>query len=282
MSKLQAEYGDRVRFVGISDEAEETVKKFLDEPHESEVDKTWRDVVTYTLALDKEQGTNTVYMLAAKQMMIPTAFIVGKQGQIEWIGPPMLIDDVLPQIVGGTWDRSAFAEQFRLAQQQEMLMQELSAAFRFQDWDRAFKALEPLLAANPDNPEFVIIKAKLELNAKRYPDAVSTMAKVADGNWTNHQLLNALAWTIMTEIPAEHRDLKQAMRIAGRANELTGGKDSSILETVAKGHFLSGDITTAIEVQKAAVEVADGEEIKKDRQTALDIYIAAGKEKEAK
>ena len=51
-------------------------------------------------------------MRAAGQSGIPTAFIVGKTGQVEWIGHPMTMDEPLAQVVAGDWDRAAAKAEF--------------------------------------------------------------------------------------------------------------------------------------------------------------------------
>ena len=52
-------------------------------------------------------------MEAAAQNGIPTSFIVGKTGLVEWIGHPMNLDKPLEQIVADKWDRAAFLVQLR-------------------------------------------------------------------------------------------------------------------------------------------------------------------------
>jgi hypothetical protein len=105
LSQLQQKYGNDIMFVGVTREPEETVKQFLGQ--EQAPGKTWADVVQYRLAVDAADATNTAYMSAAQQSGIPTAFIVGRDALIEWIGHPMTIDDPLEKVAAGTWDRKA-------------------------------------------------------------------------------------------------------------------------------------------------------------------------------
>jgi thiol-disulfide isomerase/thioredoxin len=99
LSSLQEEYGDDVIFIGVTREDKATVDGFL-EQDQSE-DTTWAEAIKYRLAIDSGDATNNAYMKAAGQTGIPTAFIVGKEGNVDWIGHPMRMDDPLAGIVAG-------------------------------------------------------------------------------------------------------------------------------------------------------------------------------------
>ena len=111
LSELQNDYKDQVRFVGITREDKETVSKFLDQQAPSG-EKTWRDELTYTIALDRDDVTSQSYMRAANQNGIPTAFIVGQDSHVEWIGHPMMMEEVLAKVVAKQWDRAAARAEF--------------------------------------------------------------------------------------------------------------------------------------------------------------------------
>ena len=93
ISELQREYGDKVRFIGVTKEDEDVVTKFLGSVAPG--GKTWDEVIDYRLALDDGSWTNNAYMRAANQNGIPCAFIVGQDGIVEWIGHPGSIDQPL-------------------------------------------------------------------------------------------------------------------------------------------------------------------------------------------
>lgn len=71
-----------MRFVGVSDEKLQTVTDFLGKDE-------WKEKTRYTLATDPDRSTYNSYMAAAGQNGIPTAFVVGRDGCVEWIGHPM-------------------------------------------------------------------------------------------------------------------------------------------------------------------------------------------------
>lgn len=97
MSELQDQYEEQVIFIGVTDEGPGKVSAFL--ASESLSGKPWTEEITYRLGTDSEEQMYRTYMAAADQMGIPTAFIVGKSGKIEWIGHPADIDSPLATAV---------------------------------------------------------------------------------------------------------------------------------------------------------------------------------------
>src|SRR5690606_13476857 len=83
LSQLQTEFGDNVRIIGISREPDEVVREFLTREREEGV--TWDQTIAYSLAMDAGDGMHTTWFNAAGQNGIPCAFIVGKDGVIDWI-----------------------------------------------------------------------------------------------------------------------------------------------------------------------------------------------------
>src|SRR5262245_34395567 len=100
LSEMQAKYKDKgVIFVGISDEPADVVKPFVAE---------MGDKMSYNVACDDDRTTVTRYMEAYGQQTIPTAFIIGKDRKVLWVGHPLVdMEPVLEQIVKGTYDLQA-------------------------------------------------------------------------------------------------------------------------------------------------------------------------------
>ena len=86
-------------FIGVSDEELQTVVKFLCQADTQ--DLLWNDRIHYSLSADPDRSTADAYMKPAAQRGIPTAFVIGKDTRIEWIGDPMNdLDEVLDKVVG--------------------------------------------------------------------------------------------------------------------------------------------------------------------------------------
>lgn len=81
LSKIQKEFRDKdVVVIGISDEEPSVVRPFVEK---------MGGKMDYIVACDDQRQTFTAYMAAYGQGGIPTAFIVGKDGNIQWFGHPM-------------------------------------------------------------------------------------------------------------------------------------------------------------------------------------------------
>lgn len=149
LAELQKEYKDKnLRIISISDEDLETVQEFLKKPVPNQEDeKTFGELTNaYSLTTDPDQSVYNDYMVAAGQGGIPTAFVVGKTGEIEWIGHPMRMDSVLDDVAAGTWDRAAFAAQMAEEKADEAAMTTASKLFQEGKIDEAAKAVSDRLA----------------------------------------------------------------------------------------------------------------------------------------
>ncbi len=98
---------------------------------------------------------------------------------------------------------------------------------------------------------------------------------MAKSYWDNENALNALAWGIVDELPAEYQDLDFALRVAHRASELTENKDGMILDTLARAYWEKGERYKAIAWQQKAVEFSQDGQMADSIQATLDEYQAA-------
>ena len=158
---LQVRHGDDIAVVSVSDEPRETIDAFLEREHDG---TTFREITGhYWLTTDPDGSVNRDYMRAAEKGGIPTAFIVGKTGDIEWIGHPMRIDEPLAKVVAGTWDRESYKRQ--LAEEQEFLEKARIASLRARDkqYKEALAMLDALLPTAP-SPE---MRQSLEMMRRR-------------------------------------------------------------------------------------------------------------------
>lgn len=94
LDKMQDELGEKgVRIIGITDEAPETVKAFLDQ---------MGDGMSYAVAVDGQNVTWDKYMKPLGLNGIPHAFIVDKAGKVAWHGHPMGgLDEALAKVMAG-------------------------------------------------------------------------------------------------------------------------------------------------------------------------------------
>jgi thiol-disulfide isomerase/thioredoxin len=257
LSSLQKLYGDKVTIIGTNiwedrpEYSPETLKKV-----ENFV-KNAGDRMTYTVAFDgSAKAMDTAYMKAAGMNGIPTAFIVDKQGKIAWFGHPMWLDLPLDLIVNDKWDAKTGPERVAKAQQrlsevfEKASDQPKEAVALWDEFEREYPALAHGLADR---------KFMLLLSVGEYKRAYELGAKLTEEaiGMKDAERLNTIAWTIVDpEGTVEKRDLDLAMKAAVKADEFSKHEDGAVIDTLARVHFLKGDLRKAIELQKQAVEKA--------------------------
>jgi thiol-disulfide isomerase/thioredoxin len=243
------------------------------------------DKMTYRVALDDKTGQEKgamaeTWMEAAGQRGIPAAFLVGKDGKIAWIGHPMsLQESVIEGVLAGTFDVAKAAAEFKKQQESEGELRKLSMKFseamRGKNWDEADATLAQITKLLPEGQKDATQSARLQiLVGKGDLDGAAELAgKLSEKNPGNAPMLNELAWLLVTQDNLKGKALTTAHALAVKANEAAGGKDPSILDTLARATFLTGDKAKAIELQQKAVELA-GEDMKKQLQGNLESYQA--------
>jgi thiol-disulfide isomerase/thioredoxin len=277
ISELQTELKDYgVTFIGISDEKLSDVTSFLEKPRAKGSDETWNQVVAYRLTTDPDKSAHGDYMKASGQGGIPTAFIVGKDQHVEWIGHPMGIDKPLDSVVKDSWDRVAFKKEYEAQQaaaaEMRKVQQDLFKAMQEEDWDKALSMIEPVLAKNPKELSAGMTKFQI-LMRKGDTQAAHTFAReLAKNNWDSAMVLNALAWTIVQNDDVTERDAAVALEFADRANTLSEQKDAAILDTLARCHHEKGDLANAVKYQEMAVKNAGDDEMGGEIKDTLKKY----------
>ncbi|MEM1331275.1 MAG: redoxin domain-containing protein [Planctomycetota bacterium] len=228
------------------------------------------DQMDYSVAMDGEAGKMSQnWMRAAGRNGIPSAFIVHDQ-TIAWVGHPMEMDSPLEQIMAGEYNiaeaKNRAAREQELQAQAAPLMQSAQQKFSAGDVEGAIAELDQIIAL--DGEMFMdLALTKFQLLAVQLGDLDRAYAygrELESGMLKdNPQALNGLAWMILTaDAFAGNRDGELALQIATRASKLTDNNDAMVLDTVAKAQFELGQIKSAIETQRRAVELDEDEEYK--------------------
>jgi tetratricopeptide (TPR) repeat protein len=207
------------------------------------------------------------WMAASGSNGIPTAFIVNGEGKVAWIGHPSELEEPLAKVKKGEWDLAAEAKKYRTAKESEAkvepLKTQLTQAFKAQDWDAAVTALDGLIEAEPKMAgQWATTKFHILLSeAQDYDRAYAFAGQAADTIIKDDaQALNSFAWTIVdpdTSDDIEKKDLKVALKLAKRADEVSKHQDAAILDTLARVYFVSGDTDKALETQKKAIDAIE-------------------------
>ena len=280
IASLQSEYGDKVNFIGVTAEDDATVTEFMGNLA-GQGDKTWSDVLTYRIAIDDERKTNERFMDAAGQGGIPCAFIVGKSGNIEWIGHPVEIDGPLKQIVDGSWDstlaKKSAAESKALEKALRKVGAKIDEAMAAGDVPGAIVMVDDLLKQFPGNNMLLKTRFKIAMQVPLFDEANKSAKMIADGAGDDVRALDDVAWILATATEAPGLDLDLALSAIERAADLTKEQDISILETIARVHFRRGSNAEAIAFQNKAVEAAHDPDQKKQLAAGLEKYEAGAK-----
>lgn len=277
LSKTQLKYADKgVQIISVSDEDLETVEKFL----EQEVPKkeiTYAELTkNYCLTVDPDGSVYNDYFRAAGQSGIPCAFIVGKEGFVEWIGHPMEMDKPLAEVLDGKWDRDAYAvkvkeEQaaeaamMKVQRQIDKKMQSIQAKIEEGEAEEGVKMLDELIA----DEEFAAAKPTLEQMREQIvimyiggAEGVKGLKALVEKNKDNPEMLNQVAWTLFekhTEEPLD-ADMFAAATEAAEMAVKADPENGAVLDTLAHYLHANGDLDRAIEIQEQAVKHAGGQE----------------------
>lgn len=261
LSELQEKHrADGVTIIGVSDESLPKVVGFLFREDRRD-GKIHNDRSHYMLTTDPDQSVKKDYFLAAGQTGIPCAFLVGKDGRVEWIGHPIRMDEPLAAVLAGTWDRETFKAQFEEERAYKKMMREararMTAALEEEDWAAYIGILDELLAKSPGDGRLLLSKFEILVTKANDPEAgYAVGAELLEANWDSQQMLNQIAWMVVDDKTVVKRDLDFALKAAERANELAKSEDAAILDTLARVHHDRGDLEAALEWQKKAVEQA--------------------------
>lgn len=279
LAQLQNEYAEKgVQIVSISDEDLETVEAFLARevrgapPAESETGEsqkqTYRQLTSaYCLTTDPDQSSYRDYMEAAAQNGIPTAFIVGKDAHVEWIGHPMEMDGPLQAVVSDRWDRAAFAEEMKARQEAEKAMQDLQVglqtALQSQDFETALKLIDNFLATN-ENMQLVMLKLQILMATEKFDAALAYVDELL-GKGESPQLkvlkLNALIGAKQLDKANEYLTVL-FNQSSNQPNE-TNMTAWSVYQMAAQGiHNDKNLIASSVQACQSAVEKTDNNEEK--------------------
>jgi thiol-disulfide isomerase/thioredoxin len=281
LTKLQKEFKDKgIKFIGVSvwEQDPKAVDPFV---------KHMGDKMVYSVAMDevpKDEEPNNGkmaknWMAASGAQGIPTAFIV-KDGLIAWIGHPGSIDKPLEKVTEPNFDLAKFISDARERQAKQAVIQKKLEAFQEKFENLGINAsqqkmLELFVKTTAESPEleeelgnttYELMFFLGEKNTSNYG------LKLVEGVYKdNAEMLNQIAWLNLdpdSNVPADRRDYKLALKAAIQANELTKGTNGAIADSLALAYFKTGDPVKALAIQEKVIKLTeadglDGEEEKK-------------------
>lgn len=235
LTELQKKYGAKVNIVGISNEDQPTVKPFIDEMGaKMDYHVGIADVMTYGSYMDGIEG-------------IPHAFVVDAAGTVVWQGHPGTMDQVLGQVVAGTFDGKKAAAIGKLEGNLQRLLQGQRP-----DIKQALSVIDEILKLDAVNAQAVSVR----LAIARYqedPDLVRDTLTRLPVKELPADFANSLAFARATEVDLASRHLDVAFTFIDHALSLEPD-NAAFLDTKARLFACVGLLDQAIAFQKQAVE----------------------------
>jgi thiol-disulfide isomerase/thioredoxin len=265
LSEMARKYRGKATFSGIS------VYERKSSPKDTAYMKTVAQFVKrmgkkmdYNVGVDGPAGTmGARWMEAAGQEGIPTAFVVGRDGKIAWIGHPMDgLDEVVGKVVAGTFDvKAELARKAKVeAEQRERikLMKPLVDAYEAKDWKTIVTESDRIMKANPsmrDSLSGIRFEALVHLDD---PTVYAYARELGETVFKDEPgMLNQVAWNIVDDASTlTNPDYSVAVALAERAATLTKEQNPNVLDTLAYALWKQGDKARALKTQEKAFALA--------------------------
>ena len=270
LGDLQEKYGDKVRFLSVTDESPEEVSALMEKTYPNGEERTFKSYMSrYSVGIDPD-GSTSLAFLGSGSSSIPNAFVVGQDGKIEFQGHPARLEPVLDKIVAGTWDRDEYQKR---AAAEKSLNKRVAQALATEDYGAAFDLAGELANYQSDGNQLAM-RFRRSLMAIRLADqrGDAYIKETLDQFTADGGPVAALVWKIVEtqeggdEVSAE--TLKNAEAAIDQAIEKLpeGDDDEKMIKGATldiKAHllFATERLDQAIEVQEAAAKLLDEKEI---------------------
>jgi thiol-disulfide isomerase/thioredoxin len=295
LAETQNKYRGRdVQIISISDESLDEVESVLSQPH-PRAGKTFGEVTSaYCLTTDPDRSVHESYMEAANQNGIPTSFIVGKTGQIEWIGHPMEMDEPLEAVVEGKWDREKFKKVFDAKAEFEAGLEKLSMLAGAGKFEDAIKFAEAELkkAKASEIEELIVewtdIRFSLMVSSGKITDPlVAYYRKQIEAMKDNPIHLAQFGYSLYEayqqggDLGPLDTDIIEAIQASKEKAPVDAGV--FLNNTIAQLYAADGQWDNAIKSQKQAIEAAGADDRQKRRLEPFleSLQVKAAKAKKA-
>jgi thiol-disulfide isomerase/thioredoxin len=288
LSETQEKYADKgVQLISISDESLEKVEAFLEKPVRGNDEITYAELTkNYCLTTDPDKSVMNDYFRAAGQRGIPCAFIVGREGIVEWIGHPMRMDEPLQKVLEGEWDRAAFAETFIEQQRQQAIamklqrklqskIEEIRKAMESGETESGLNMVDELIAdakMKQFKPMLQNMRDQFAIMYVGGAEAAAALMKTANARKSDPNALNEMAWGLYERHKVKTLD-KEVLDAATEIAEMAvkgEPENGAILDTLAHLVYEQGDLDRAIELQEKAVKFCDDDAMLVDLEKFLE------------
>ncbi len=269
LTGLQQKYGkDGLVVIGAASpgrgESLSKVKRFI---------KQRGAAIAYTIAWDKTGDVTDAYMRGVGAMGIPYAFLIDRDGTLVWHGHPSdpAADLVIADVVAGTYDVDSAVRREKIA---PMFARMRLTASR-EDWGGFKSAVEEALKLDPSNND--VLGALVYVYMSDTPvsdDMINMIEQHARDNGDRTDVQFAIARSLLGIPELDKRRPGLALQAAAKAYRSATPPGFQIIAAYARAMFEIGMVDKAIELQKSAVESANGDADKTGLKSVLDYYKA--------
>ncbi len=253
LTEIQRKYKDRgLVVVGISSpgkgETLAKVKRFVSKRGGS---------MGYTVGYDGSGQTSERYLGGVRVSGIPWAFLVDRAGTLVWHGHPgtPLMDEIIDQVIKGTYDASEAILQEKLAP----LFGRLQRYDATRNWDGFKSTVKTMLGMDPKNE---VAFGALVYGYLLETDDSAGFREFVESHIAAHSdhaaAMNNLARALLDVSELDRRQPDLALRAAMAAHAACKGGDCSTVGTYARAVFQIGMVDRAIELQNEAIALAEG------------------------
>jgi thiol-disulfide isomerase/thioredoxin len=276
LSELQAEYKDKgLVVIGLTTKGDGNDEKKI----ATFVEKNGKKFA-YRFAYCEDKDTDTAYMEAAKQDGIPCSFVIGKDGNIAYIGHPSNLDDVLPLVIAGTWKGKEDLDLINKTNE------ELDAILADGDKNPA-GALDKLIEFGKKHPNkakqdmVMIQKMILQVKTEKFDDAkVQAEAMMAITEAKKKPEPGIFVGLVLAQknFNPNKKLLDVAVKAADAALKYDTG-DVGLLIATMDVYLVAGMKGTAADLGQKALKLAENDMEKKQIQMLVDEKLKAADEK---
>ena len=293
---LQNKYRDKgMRIIAVSREKRDVVEKFLDEYPQ----------INYAVAIDEQSLTTLQYL--GESRLLPRIYIINTDGKIAWDGEIADLSQVLKKMYNGTYNIYIQRQVSSLQQELEVSLRtgnikdtiktsdkilkldpENGFAIRMRMFvyenqrqtDKAWEFLHSLLKKTPKNTMLYFIKLNFVSRFSQYSKYSSELAKEVKKQFNNDaQMLNNMAWGLLTRFPFDGKVLEPAVECIQRALELADKNNKSFyascLNTMALAYYRCGMLEKALDTQRRVTKMAMGDKAQSSSNDAEYLYKSA-------
>ncbi len=280
LSELQKEYADKgVIIVGLSTKDVENTQSHVEE-FVARRDAKFQ----YTFAFADNPATYERWVKAAGKRGIPCAFVIGKEGTIDYIGHPMFLGFILPKVAAGTWNTKTDGETIQAIEKETSLVLEkidqLNYSAKNEDAEKGLKVIadfETNYPALSKNLAFVYPKINMMLEADKKNEVKIFAERVIEeaARREDSAMLEGVAHALVGPTAKNDKELADvALKAANKMFAIVGDQDLGGQITLAHVGFRAGEKELAKKHAEKVIELAP-ERSRASWKKALN-YILAG------